>query len=102
MNIHDATEVAYRNGYEKGKADGRLARGKAVAIEIYVALYNEIIAARESNYNAIKEREIKHNVNRYEDSFCEYCNGKIRALDGILNFLDELITKYTGSEECSL
>ena len=24
MNIHDLTETAYKNGYEKGKADGAL------------------------------------------------------------------------------
>ena len=71
-----------------------------VAREIYVALYNEIIDARASNFDAIKEREAKHNVNRYEDGFCMYCDGKIHALEGILYFVEELIKKYTeGTNE---
>ena len=31
MYIHDATEEAYKNGYEKGKADGK----NEVAMEIF-------------------------------------------------------------------
>ena len=71
-----------------------------IAREIYVALYNEIIDARASNFDVIKERETKHNVNRYEDGFCMYCDGKIHALEGILYFVEELIKKYTeGTNE---
>lgn len=80
-------DKAKQMGYELGKRE--------VAREIYIALYNEIIAARNSNYEAIKERETKHNVNRYEDTFCYYCDGKIHALDGIFYFMDKLVKKYT-------
>lgn len=81
-------DEARQQSYESGKRE--------VAREIYVALYNEIIDARNSNFEVIKERETKHNVNRYEDPFCYYCDGKIHALDGIFYFLDDLIKKYTG------
>ena len=81
-------DKARQDGYEQGKRD--------VARAIYVALYNEIIGAINSNFEAIREREIKHNVNRYEDTFCYYCDGKIHALDGISYFMDKLTKKYTG------
>ena len=82
------TEVdkARQQAYENGKRE--------VARELYIALYNEIIDARNSNFEAIKERETKHNVNRYEDGFCQYCDGKIHALDGIFYFITELTKKY--------
>lgn len=81
---------ARQRGYESGKRE--------VVREIYIALYNEIIDARNSNYEAIKERETKHNVNRYEDTFCLYCDGKIHALDGIFHFITELTKKYMEGE----
>lgn len=77
---------ARQDGYESGKRE--------VVRELYIALYNEIIDARNSNFEAIKERETKHNVNRYEDMFCHYCDGKIHALDGIFYFITELTEKY--------
>ena len=82
------TEVdkARQQAYENGKRE--------VVRELYTALYNEIIDARNSNFEAIKERETKHNVNRYEDGFCQYCDGKIHALDGIFYFITELTKKY--------
>lgn len=88
-----------RNQYEKGYTDGYAEHASKVAREIYVAIYNEIIEARNSNFEAIKEREEKHNVNRYEDAFCHYCDGKIHALDGILYFIEEVIEKYTRDEK---
>lgn len=83
-------DKARQDGFEKGK--------RYLAREIYVKLYNEIIEARDSNYRAIKEREEKHNVNRYEDTFCYYCDGKIHALDGIFHFFDETIKEYFGED----
>jgi hypothetical protein len=82
------TEVdkARLQAYENGKRE--------VVRELYTALYNEIIDARNSNFEAIKERETKHNANRYEDGFCQYCDGKIHALDGIFYFITELTKKY--------
>ena len=88
-NVAPKSEVdkARLDAYERGKRDA--------ANEIRKALYKEIIEARNSNFEAIKERETKHNVNRYEDTFCYYCDGKIHALDGISYFVDELLKKYT-------
>lgn len=81
-------DKARLDAYERGKRD--------VANEIRKALYKEIIEARNSNFEAIRERETKHNVNRYEDTFCYYCDGKIHALDGIFYFVDEFLKKYEG------
>lgn len=72
--------------YESGKRE--------VAREIRTALLKEIIEARNSNFEAIRERETKHNINRFKDTFCYYCDGKIHALDGIFCFVDELLEKY--------
>lgn len=49
----------------------------------------EIREAIASNYRAIQIREEEIKVNRYEDSFCEYCRGKIDALRGILEYIEE-------------
>lgn len=87
-----------RDQYQKGYKEGCKDVATEVARAIYIALHNEIIEARVSNYEAIRECEEKHNVNRYEDIFCQHCDGKIMALDGILHFLTEFIKKYTGSE----
>lgn len=81
-------DKARQKGYESGKRES--------VREIYKELHNEIIDARNSNFEAIKERETKHNVNRYEDTFCYYCDGKIHALEGIDYFMDELTKKYIG------
>jgi hypothetical protein len=44
MNIHDLTETAYKNGYEKGKTDG--AREIFEALEEYILLeWNEVAYA---------------------------------------------------------
>lgn len=88
-----------RDQYRKGFEDGYTKHESKVAREIYVAIYNEIIEARNSNFEAIKERKEKHNVNRYEDTFCNYCDGKIHALDGILYFIEDVIEKYTKDKE---
>ena len=109
---HGTGRIGTTDWLTKGLSKKQLAEEKAKAIaeheqhiktevarEIYVALYNEIIDARANNFDVIKEREAKHNVNRYEDGFCMYCDGKIHALDGILYFVDELIQKYTEVQD---
>lgn len=88
----------YEKGYKDGYDDGYDKHSSEVAREIYTALHNEIMDAIRSNYDVIKEREEKHNVNRYEDTFCYYADGKIHALEGILYFMDELMKKYTEVE----
>lgn len=57
---------------------------------------NEIREAIISNDKAIKEREEKHNVNRYEDNFCSMCDGKISALGGIRYFINNLAKEMVG------
>lgn len=79
MNIHDATERAYRNGYAKGKEDA--------AREIFEEFEEEITAALKSNYKALPQvidsDEIYHTV-----------LGKIDALCGIDGFIAELKKKH--------
>lgn len=60
---------------------------------------NEIREAIISNDKAIKEREEKHNVNRYEDNFCSMCDGKIRALGGIRYFINNLVKETVGDSD---
>ena len=91
-----AADVAPKSEVDKARQDGYERGKREVVREIYRAFYNEIIEARNSNYEAIKERETKHKVNRYEDTFCYYCDGKIHALDGIFYFFDKLVKKYMG------
>lgn len=88
-------DVAPKSEVDKARLDGYIHGKRDVANEIHKALYKEIIEARNSNFEAIKERETKHNVKRYEDTFCHYCDGKIHALDGIFYFVNELLRKYT-------
>lgn len=72
--------------YESGKRE--------VAREIRTALLKEIIEARNRNFEAIRERETKHNVNRFKSTFCYYCDGKIHALDGMFYLVNEVLEKY--------
>lgn len=65
---------------------------KAEAIKEFAEkILNEIREAIISNDKAIKEREEKHNANRYEDNFCSMCDGKISALGGIRYFINNLL-----------
>ena len=61
-------------------------------------ILNEIQDAIISNDEAIKEREEKHNANRYEDNFCSMCDGKISALGGIRYFINNLVKEMVGEE----
>jgi hypothetical protein len=78
-----------RGQYDKGYEDG-YHNASEVMRKIFRKIRGEIIEARNSNFEVIREREEKHGVNRYEDGFCMYCDGKIHALDGIYYFIDEL------------
>lgn len=55
----------------------------------------EIDAAINSNYAAIDIRNAK-GINIYEDTFCQHCYGKIYALGGIQDFINETIRQLTG------
>jgi hypothetical protein len=74
MNIYDATENAYRNGYEKAKQD--------VAKEIFAAI-EEIISSDEI------DDELK-----YDEFF-----GASIAISRIGNKIAELKKKYTKDED---
>lgn len=86
MNEHDATEIAYKNGYAKGKADG--------VTEILAEIEKEIELAIESNYR-VKKEHYNHSIIPNYDSFHAMCDGKIYAMRGVLNFMEELKMKYT-------
>lgn len=89
-----STDVVPRSEVDKVRLLAYESGKREVAREIRTALLKEIIEARNSNFEAIRERETKHNVNRYEDTFSYYCDGKIHALDGIFYFIDEFLKKY--------
>lgn len=68
------------------------------AREICCKIEEEIVAALESNYRAMRE----HNLKRCPDSdglFLERIYGKIDALRGIEGFVEELKTKYMEAEK---
>lgn len=90
-----------RDQYDKGFADGSRLNTDAiraeVAREICCKIEEEIVAALESNYRAMRE----HNLKRCPDSdglFLERIYGKIDALRGIEGFVEELKKKYTEGE----
>ena len=74
MKEYYATERAYNNGYEKGKADG--------ALEVI----GEIEEATENHIKAISRLDPQN----------DYCAGGKKALDMTLKVLAELKNKYTG------
>lgn len=84
MNEHHATEIAFKNGYEKA------------VNEIFADIEDEIVAAIKGNVKAIDERQEKNNA--YEDSFIVRCYGKIDALRGVDGFVEELKKKYTEGD----
>ena len=83
MYIHDATEVAFKNGYEKCKAE--------VAREIFAEIEREINDALQSNYKVLP-------IIEESEALWNRVNGKIDALRGMSGFIDELKEKYTEGE----
>ena len=74
-------------------------KGEAEAYKELVGLIkDEITDAIISNGTAIKERVEKHNVNRYEDNICVMCDGKVSALVGIEDFLDNILKELVGED----
>lgn len=72
---------------------------KSEAYKEFVGLIkDEITDAIISNGTAIKERVENHNVNRYEDNICVMCDGKVSALVGIEDFLDNLLKELKGTD----
>jgi hypothetical protein len=67
-----------------------------VANKICCEIEEEIVAALQSNYRAKQERVEK----QLPDDFVSYmCEGKIAALRGIYDFIDELKKKYTEGQK---
>lgn len=75
---------------EHAKAEAIKEFAKKIDDEIYEALTN--------NENVIREREIKYNVNRFDDIFCSSCMGKNTALCGIHDFITELVKEKVGAD----
>ena len=86
---------------------GQRSQGKVYAISVELnniankrtALFaseilEEIKAAINSNYAAIFDRENHLQSNSYDDPFCERCRGKIDALRGLGDFIEENISKF--------
>jgi hypothetical protein len=71
---------------------------REVAREIFEEMRREIKAALKSNYKARDERLSRPKVDA-ADEFVSYCDGKIHALRGIDDFIDELEMKYTEGAE---
>ena len=70
---------------------------KKVAREIFEEIEEEINLAIESNYRAKKEHK-KHSIIPNYDNFSAMCDGKIYAMRGLLDFIDELKKKYAEGE----
>lgn len=56
----------------------------------------EITDAIFANDKVIQARVTRYRLNRYEDDLCIMCDGKIRALDGIKCFIDNLAKETVG------
>lgn len=65
---------------------------------IFSELESEITAALENNYKAKGDRLKKPNL-YMTDELVAYCEGKIHALRGISDFIEELKEKYTEGQK---
>ena len=87
------------NRYQTVKNLSKMDYRKAseVAREIFAEIEKEIESAIESNYRAKKEH-YNHSVIPNYDNFNAMCDGKIYAMRGLLDFIEELKNKYTEGE----
>lgn len=69
---------------------------REVAQKIFREIEEEIVAALDSNYNALRIRLEKDAVHANDGGFMDLVNGKINALRGIEYFIEELKKKYVG------
>ena len=65
--------------------------------KICCEIEEEIVVALESNYKAKRERLANPHIDT-ADEFVAYCEGKITALRGIEDFIEELKDKYCGKD----
>lgn len=73
------------------------AKGYCKASEIFEEIEKEIELALDSNYRAKKEH-YNHSVIPNYDNFKAMCDGKIYAMRGLLDFMEELKKKYNGED----
>lgn len=79
-------------------AEGLFAKAKAEAYKEFAdKIHTEIHQALESNYKARAERIEKLNVGE-TDEFISYCQGKIDALRGLDDFIDETYKETVGED----
>lgn len=73
-------------------------QAKAEAIKEFAErVHTEIEAAITSNRKAITVR-VSRGVNPQEDGLCKYCYGKVHALDGIDDYIADLVKEFTGEQ----
>lgn len=77
----------------RGAANSYKMHYKNLAREICCKVEEEIVAALESNYKAKSERLKNPHIDT-ADEFISWCEGKIAALRGIEDFVEELKKKY--------
>ena len=66
-----------------------------ILIQINDSIDREITEAIKSNYDAIYLRSAR-GINTAEDVFCQHCYGKIYALEGIKNYIDDMFDGLLG------
>ena len=82
MNLHDATEIAYKNGYKQGQSD--MAREIFAEIERFLVENTSAISAFRKSGDALATHYF------YE--------GEIHTLEFLLYKNAELKKKYTGEQ----
>ena len=87
MDIGNDLQNAYTDGYNTAKVE--------IARAIFTELQAEISSAIESNYRVRSEHMNKYPIG-YNAEFIATVHGKIKALRGIDDFIDELKKKYIG------
>ena len=87
MNIGNDLQNAYMDGYNTAKVE--------IARAIFAKLQDEISSAIDSNYRVRSEHMNKYPIG-YNAEFIATVHGKINALRGVDDFIDDLKKKYMG------
>ena len=79
--------------------EGDIADAKLDAIEGFAnEIEKEISQAIINNGTSIEQRIINQKVDRYEDNFCTYLDGKIMALGSLSYFIKNLVKEMVGEK----
>lgn len=92
MNIHDATETAYKNGYAKGFADGK---GEVARLQSQV---NRLKKYDEERDIALHARLISNTRREVAKEILEELHGLLVMRVGVTQAIAELKKKYTEGE----